>query len=125
MNISEDKLGTTKNVQDSSKNPGEQDDKKISPLEKSDSIISNDNLKAYGESGRDNNPEKGKEWKKKTRYTWKIVHMEFDTDDDVAEQSKNTNDVKTEVKVRVRKRWYIIMNLVATKRKESTLIQII
>ena len=51
--------------------------------------------------------------------------MEFDTDDEVAEQSKNTNDVKTEVKVRVRKRWYIIMNLVATKRKESTLIQII
>ena len=52
MNISEDKLGTTKNVQESGR-------QKISPLEKSDSIISNDNLKAYGESGRDNNPEKG------------------------------------------------------------------
>ena len=30
--------------------------------------------------------------------------MEFDTDDDVAEQSKNANDVKTEGKVRVRKK---------------------
>ena len=29
--------------------------------------------------------------------------MEFKTDDDVAEQSKNTNDVKVEGKVRVRK----------------------
>ena len=36
MNIPESKLGTTKNVQDSSKNPGEQDDKKSSPSEKSD-----------------------------------------------------------------------------------------
>ena len=60
-NIPEGKLGTMKNVRDSSKNPGKQDDKKSSPLEKSDSITSNDNLNAYGESGRDDNPEKGKE----------------------------------------------------------------
>ena len=30
------------------------------------------------------------------------MHMEFQTDDDVAEQSKNANDVKAEGKVRVR-----------------------
>ena len=30
--------------------------------------------------------------------------MEFDTDDDMAEQSKNTNDVKAEGKVQVRKK---------------------
>ena len=71
-NIPEGKLGTMKNVQDSSKNPGEQDDKKSSPLEKSDSVTSNDNLNTYGESGRDDNPEKGKEWKKKTKNTCKL-----------------------------------------------------
>ena len=39
--------------------------------------------------------------------TWrtrKIIHMEFESDDDVAEQSKNTNDVKTEGKVQVTKK---------------------
>ena len=45
--------------------------------------------------------------------------MEFDTDDDVAEQSKNANDVKAEGKVSVRKRQYTTINLVAMKRKES------
>ena len=54
-NIAEGKLGTMKNVRDSSKNPGEQDDKQYSPLEKSNPVTSNDNLNAYGESGRDNN----------------------------------------------------------------------
>ena len=68
-NIPEGKLGTTKNVQDSSKNPSEQDNKKFSPLEKSNSVNSNDNLKAYGESGSDDNPRKGREWKKKTMNT--------------------------------------------------------
>ena len=34
----------------------------------------------------------------------KIIHMEFDTDNDMEEQSKNTNDVKVEGKVRVRKK---------------------
>ena len=33
----------------------------------------------------------------------KIIHMEFDMDDDVEEQPKNANDVKSEGKVRVRK----------------------
>ena len=49
--------------------------------------------------------------------------MQFKTDDDVEEQLKNANDVKAEGKVRVRKRRYTIMNLVAKKRKESTLTQ--
>ena len=98
-NIQEGKLGTTKNAQDTSKNPSEQDDMKFSPLEKSDSVNSNDNLKAYGESGRDDNPGTGREWKKKTKNTKNIIHMEFDTDDDMEEQLKNTNDVKVEGKV--------------------------
>ena len=34
----------------------------------------------------------------------KIIHMQFNTDDDVAEQPKNTNDQKAEGKVRVRKK---------------------
>ena len=104
MNIPEGKLGTMKNARDTSKNPSEQDNKKISPLEKSDSVNSNDNLKAYGKSGRDNNLGKGREQKKKTKNTRKIIHMEFDTDDDVEEQLKNANDVKAEGKVRVRKK---------------------
>ena len=33
----------------------------------------------------------------------KIIHMEFESDDDVAEQLKNANDAKTE-KVRVTKK---------------------
>ena len=99
MNIPEDKLGTTKNVQDSSKNPGKQDDKKCSPLEKYDPVTSNDNLNAYRESDRDDNPEKGKEHRKNTWSMRKIIHMEFETDDDVAEQSKNANDAKVEGKV--------------------------
>ena len=103
-NVPEGKLGTTKNVQDSSKNPSKQDNKNFSPLEKYDIITSNDNLKAYRESGRDDNLEKGKERKKKTKNMRKIIHMEFETDDDVAEQSKNANDVKAEGKVQVRKK---------------------
>ena len=98
MNIPEGKLGTTKNARDSCKNPSEQDNKKISPLEKSSSINSNDNLIAYGESGRDNNVGKGREWKKKTTDSRKIIRMEFDTDDDVEDQLKNANDSKAEGK---------------------------
>ena len=65
----------------------------------------------------------GKEWKKNTWSTQKIIHMEFNTDDDVEEQSKNANDVKAEKKVRVRKKQYTITNLVVKKRKESTATQ--
>ena len=45
-----------------------------------------------------------KEWKKKTKNTKKVIHMEFDTDDDVEQQPKNANDVKAEKKVRVKKK---------------------
>ena len=103
-NIPEGKLGTMKNIRDSSMNPHEQNNRKCSPLEKSDSVTSNDNLNAYGESGREDNREKGKECKKNTWSTRKIIHMEFETDNDVEEQSKNANDVKAERKVRARKK---------------------
>ena len=43
--------------------------------------------------------EKGKECKKNTWRRRKIIHMEFELDDDVAEQSKNADDVKAEGKV--------------------------
>ena len=97
--IPEGKLGPVKNVRDSSKNPGKKDDKNSSVLETSDLATSNDNLNAYGESRRDNDTEKGKEWKKNTWSMRKIIHMEFDSDDDVEEQAKNTNDVKSEGRV--------------------------
>ena len=76
---------------------------KTSPLEKSISISNNDNLKDYGDSGIDNNLGREKEWKKKTKNTKKVIHMEFDMDDDVEEQPKNANDVKAEGKVQVKK----------------------
>ena len=60
-NMPEGTLDAAKNVLDSSKNTGKQDDKKCSPLEKSDQVTSNDNLNAYGESDRDDDPEKVKE----------------------------------------------------------------
>ena len=47
--------------------------------------------------------------------------MEFESDDDVDEQAKNSSDVKAERKVQVRKRLYTIMRLVVMKRKESAL----
>ena len=34
----------------------------------------------------------------------KIIHIEFESDDDMAEQSKNANDTKTEEKVGVTKK---------------------
>ena len=92
-----------KNTRDNSKNPSEQDDKKptakTSPLVKSVSVNSNDNLKDYGESGIDNNPGRDKEWKKKTKNMKKVIHMEFNMDDDMEEQPKNANDVMVEGKV--------------------------
>ena len=53
----------------------------------------------------------------------KIIHMEFESDDDVDEQVKNSSNVKAEGKVRVKKKLYTIMNLVVTKRKESAPIR--
>ena len=48
--------------------------------------------------------EKGEECKMNTWRTQKVIHMEFELDDDMAEQSKNANDVKTEGKVQVMKK---------------------
>ena len=77
---------------------------RTSPLEKSLPIKCNDDLKDYRESGIDNNPGRDKEWKKKTKNTKKVQHMEFDTDDDVEEQPTNAIDGKAEGKVRVKKK---------------------
>ena len=104
MNIPEGKLDCMKYVQDSSKNSGEQDNKNNSPFEKSDQVTSNDKLNAYGESERDAKTEKGEEHKTNTWRTRKIIHMEFESDDDMAEQSKNANNAKTEGKVQVTKK---------------------
>ena len=60
-NMPEVTLDAAKNARDSSKNTSKQDNKKCSPLEKSDQVNSNDNLNAYGESDRDDTPEKAKE----------------------------------------------------------------
>ena len=48
-----------------------------------------------------------------------MIHMEFESDDDVDKQVKNSSDAKAEGKVRVRKILYTIMRLVVMKRKES------
>ena len=96
-------LETTENVRDPSKNTNEQDDKKPSPVEKTDQVTSNDQLNAYEESDRDKDSKKAKEFKKNTWQTRKIIHMEFESDDDMDEQVKNSSNVKTEGKVRVRK----------------------
>ena len=42
--------------------------------------------------------------KKEDQKHKKIIHMEFNTDDDMEEQPKNANDVKAEGKVQVRKK---------------------
>ena len=68
-NMPEGTLETMKNAQDSSKNTSEQDDKKCSPLEKTKQVTSNDNLNAYRESDRDDDPKKGKEHKRNTWQT--------------------------------------------------------
>ena len=103
-NSPESKVDRTKNVRDSSKKSDEQDNKNNSPLEKSDQVTSNDKLNAYGESERDAQTEKGEEHKMNTWGMRKIIHMEFESDDDMAEQSKNANNAKTEGKVPVMKK---------------------
>ena len=119
MNMPECTLETSENVRDSSKNTNEEDDRKPSPVEKTDQITSNVQLNAYEESEREVNLKKAHEAKQNTWRTRKIIHMEFDSDDDMDEQTKNSRNLKTEGKVRVKKKLYTIMNLVVTKRKES------
>ena len=103
-NMPEGTLETAKNARDSSKNTIEQDDKKCSPLEKTDQVTSNDKFNAYRESDRDDNPKKGKEHKRNTWQMRKIIQMEFESDDDVDKQVKNSSDAKAEGKVQVRKK---------------------
>ena len=98
-NIPNGKMDHTKTTQDSSKTSGKQDRKQSSPLENPDQVTSNDKLNAYGESESDAKTKKGKERKTNTWQTRKIIHMEFESDDDVAEQSKNANHAKKEGKV--------------------------
>ena len=97
-------LETVKNVRDSSKNTSEQDDKKPSPLEKTYQVTSNDQLNAYRESERDEDPKKVKEHRNNTWRMRKIVHMEFESDDDMDKQAQNSSDANAEGKVRVRKK---------------------
>ena len=103
-NIPDGKMDRTKTTRDSSKNSGEQDRKQSSLLENPDQVTSNDKLNAYGESESDAKTRKGEEHKMNTWRTRKIIHMEFELDDDVTEQSKNANHAKTEGKVRVTKK---------------------
>ena len=103
-NMPEGTLENTENVRDPSKNTDEQDDKKPSPVEKTDQVTSNDQLNAYEESDRDDNSKKAKEFKRNTWQTRKIIHMEIESDDHMDEQAKNSSNVKMEGKVRVKKR---------------------
>ena len=99
MNMQEGSLETTEYVRDPSKNANEEDDKKPSPVEKTDQVTNNDQLNAYEEYDRDEDSKKAKEFKKNTWRTRKIIHMEFESDDDVDEQAKNSSNVKAEGKV--------------------------
>ena len=58
MNMPECTLETSENVRDSSKNTNEEDDRKPSPVEKTDQITSNVQLNAYEESDREDDSKK-------------------------------------------------------------------
>ena len=103
-NMPECTLETSENVRDSSKNTNEEDDRKPSPVEKTNQITSNVQLNAYEESEREDNSRKANEAKKNTWRMRKIIHTEFELDDDMDEQTKNFGNVKTEGKVRVKKK---------------------
>ena len=103
-NIPDGKMDRVKTTRDSSKNSGEQDRKQSSLVEKPDQLICNDTLNAYGESEADAKMEKGEECKTNTWRTQKIINIEFESDDDVTEQSKNASNTKKEGKVRVTKK---------------------
>ena len=112
-------LETSENIRDPSKNTNEQDDKKPSPVEKTNQVTSNDQLNAYEESDRDEDSKKVKEFKKNTWRTRKIIHMEFESDDDVDEQAKSSSNVKTEGKVRVRKKIIHYYEISSDKEEEK------
>ena len=60
-NMPECTLETSENVQDSSKNTNEEDDRKPSPVEKTNQITSNVQLNAYKESDREEDSKKARE----------------------------------------------------------------
>ena len=103
-NIPDGKLAHTNNAQDSSKNSSKKDGKPSSPLEKPDQLIRKDTLNAYGTSKTNDKREKGEERTMNTWRTRKIIHTEFESDDDVAEPQKNAETAKKEGKVRVTKK---------------------
>ena len=96
--------GNQRNVQDPSKNTNEEEDRKPRGVEKTNQITSNVQLNAYEESDSKKDPKKAQEAIKNTWRMRKIIHMEFESDDDVDEQTKNSRNVKTEGKVRVKKK---------------------
>ena len=100
-NIPDGKLAHTDIARDSSKNSSEKDGKPSSLLEKPDQLIRKDTLNAYGTSKTNDKREKGKERTTNTWRTRKIIHTEFESDDDVAEPQKNAETTKKEGKVRV------------------------
>ena len=100
-NIPDGKLAHTDIARDSSKNSSEKDGKPSSLLEKPDQLIRKDTLNAYGTSKTNDKREKGKERTTNTWRTRKIIHTEFESDDDVAEPQKNAETTKKEGIVRV------------------------
>ena len=103
-NIPDGKLDYTKNARDSSKNSSKKDGKTSSLLEKPNQLIRKDTLNAYGNSTTDDKRTKGEERTTNTWRTRKITHMEFESDDDMAEPLKNIANAKKEGKVRVTKK---------------------
>ena len=97
--LTECTLETSEIIRDSSKNTNEEDDRKPSPVEKTNQITRNVQLNAYEESEREDDSKKAQEAQKNTWRTRKIIHMEFDSDDDMDEQTKNSRNLKTEGKV--------------------------
>ena len=98
-NMPECTLETSENVWESSKNTNEEDNRKPSPVEKTDQLTSNVQLNDYEESDREEDSKKARDAKKNIWRTRKIIHMEFESDDDVDEPTKNFGNVKTEGKV--------------------------
>ena len=103
-NMPECTLETRENVRDPSMNTNEEDDRKPSPVEKTDQITSNVQLNAYEESDREEDSKKAQEAKKNTWRMRKSIHMELESDDDMDEQMKNSSHVKAEGNIRVKKK---------------------
>ena len=115
-NIPDGKLAHTDIARDSSKNSSEKDGKPSSLLEKPDQLIRKDTLNAYGTSKTNDKREKGKERTTNTWRTRKIIHTEFESDNDVAEPQKNAETTKKKGKSESRQRQYTTMNSVAMKK---------